>query len=259
MLTCFNIGLSFITFSVFIAAFFPSLESFLKYGKTIQKEKINHNLHLPFNIENLYVPKKWFTHFYIIHFTLSITNFYIFFVFMGNNKLFFDLSIICIFNLIQSSRRLYECFYISNFSSNSKIHIFHYLVGLIFYISINIIPFLMSLLNVQSKPTFINCFISISIFIYFSLDQWKNHNILSKQKKYSLPKSGLFNYILCPHYFDESMIYLSMFVLKPSFSYLIIFFWVVINLSISAKQSYIFYKNKDIDISNHYIIIPFLY
>lgn len=258
-LTCFNIGLTLMTFAVLTASFFPSLDSFLKYGKTLQQTKVSHNLHLPFNIENLYVPKKWFTHFYIIHLILSITNFYIFFVFVENNTFFTDLNIICIFNLIQSSRRLYECIYVSKFSTISKIHIFHYVVGLIFYISVDIIPLLMLLLNNELKPNFLNCLIAISIFIFFSFDQWKNHNILSKQKKYSLSNRGFFNYLLCPHYLDESMIYFSMFVLKPSFSYFIIFLWVVINLSVSAKQSYIFYKSKNIDITKHYIIIPFLY
>lgn len=247
------------TLGVFTASVLPTLTPFLKYGKTLQHNKVNHTLHLPLDIQNIYIPKKWFTHFYIIHFIFSAINCCI--IELNNTHVpFSDIHIICIFNLIQSTRRLYECIYVSKFSSKAKIHLFHYLVGLIFYSSINIIPLLMYFLNQCSHPKIINIVIAFIIFLFASYDQWINHNILSNQIKYTLPNYGLFKYVICPHYFDESMIYLSLLIIKPCISFIIIFLWVLINLTISANQSYIFYKEKkEIKISNHYIIIPFIY
>ncbi|KAG0674256.1 3-oxo-5-alpha-steroid 4-dehydrogenase [Pichia californica] len=118
----------------------------------------------------------------------------------------------------------------------------------------------MYFLNQCSHPKIINIVIAFIIFLFASYDQWINHNILSNQIKYTLPNYGLFKYVICPHYFDESMIYLSLLIIKPCISFIIIFLWVLINLTISANQSYIFYKEKkEIKISNHYIIIPFIY
>jgi 3-oxo-5-alpha-steroid 4-dehydrogenase 3 len=166
--------------------------------------------------------------------------------------------LIVLLNLVQSIRRLYECLYVSKFSKTAKIHIFHYLVGLFFYSTINIIPFLENYDGNFYPIRWFQPFTFLSIFIYISIKQYQTHFILSKQKKYTLPKTNLFKYVTCPHYFYESLIYLIFFLIRPSLSYALISIWVVINLSISANQSYIFYKSKN-EITNEYRIFPFIY
>lgn len=256
-----NIALASMTVSVLLAACIPSFDSFFKYGKTLPSKPISHSLHLPYDFQDIYVPKIWFTHFYIIHFLLSIINILVFFIVdYANKNVCSDLQLIICFNLIQSGRRLYECLYVSKFSNTAKIHIFHYLVGVIFYTSINIIPLLMHYTNEELPLQYSKCILSILLFITASYDQYNNHNLLANQKKYTLPTTALFKYVVCPHYFDEVLIYLSIFIIKPTISFFIVFAWVFINLTISAQHSYKFYtNNKEVDISNHCIIIPYIY
>lgn len=231
---------------VFAASRIDILKPFLKYGKTLKNEN---NVFF-----NVYVPKHWFTHFYIIHFTLSWLNFVLFW---NYENCFQTLHAIICINCMQSSRRLYECFFVSKFSAVAKIHIFHYLVGIFFYTSINIIPYLKLQCGDNEEINSLG-YISLLLFMLAYIDQYYNHMTLSKQKKYNLPQSGLFKYVTCPHYFDEIIIYASCFLLDPSSSYFFIVLWVMLNLSISANQSYIFYKSQK-QLRQQLRIIPFMY
>lgn len=248
-LSILNLSLLLASVSVALTSLVPPLQSFLKYGKTL---KLKHDK-LPFL--NIYVPKCWFTHFYIIHFTLSVVNVCLI---MGHQFTFTDLQVISIINLIQSSRRLFECLFVSNFSKTSNIHIFHYLVGVYFYTTINIIPLVMYLLDMSNDVSVWGMIVPIIIFTIASLDQSYNHKILSKQKKYTIPKIGLFQYVVCPHYFDEIIIYGSIFLIKPSISFSLVVVWVAVNLSISANESFHFHKSQD-EIKFQKRIFPFIY
>lgn len=249
LLSLINTLLVVATFSVLATATIPLLKPFLKYGKTL---KSGSN---PFI--NIYVPKRWFTHFYMIHLSLSVLNAHLF-IWRQNGNLN-DVQSIMILNLIQSARRLYECCYVSKFSQSAKMHIFHYLVGFFFYITINACPCLMYLNGDVEPIETKNIIFPLILFGIASLDQFKNHTVLSRQKKYNLPETGMFRYIVCPHYFDEIMVYLSIALVKPSFSTILMVFWVLVNLSISAKESYEFYKSED-QLKQHQMrIIPFVY
>lgn len=256
-----SVGLALMTLSVLLVSFFPALNYFLTYGKTLKivnhkKTKRNNLANLSI-VHELYVPKKWFTHFYVIHFVLSLVNTYV--IVFPNSQLT-DLQVIALLNLAQSIRRLYECQRVSRFSSSAKIHIFHYLVGLIFYASVDVLPFMMHLLHEENTISFGYILIPILVFFLASYDQLSTHIILSKQKKYTLPDVGLFNYVVCPHYMDECLIYFSFLLVRPCIPLLMVMTWVVINLSASANQSYIFYKNNETsNISSRYRIFPGIY
>lgn len=241
-----NLVYSISCFGVLIANTVDVLKPFLKYGKTLKNENDA--------LLNIYVPKHWFTHFYIIHFVLSWSNL----CFQWNyNKQFGTLTAIVWINCLQSLRRLYECYFVSKFSATAKIHIFHYLVGIFFYTSINLISFL-TIIKGENEGINRWGYIALIVFTVAYIDQYFNHKTLSKQKKYNLPRIGLFKYVTCPHYFDEIVIYATCFVLNPSVSYFLVFLWVLLNLSISANQSYIFYKSQK-QINNQRRIIPFIY
>lgn len=256
------------TLSVLLVSYTPSLHSFLRYGKTLQSNgRINVKKEDWFIYDymiNIHVPKKWFTHFYILHFIFSVFNVYLIFIWSCSFPCSFsDIHLIILENLFQSSRRLFECIYISSFSSTARIHIFHYLVGIFFYTSINIIPLTIYYLNLHNNIGYYNSFIpilSILTFILVSYNQFLCHKVLSIQKKYTLPKNtNIFNYVVCPHYLYESVIYLTQFLLYPSLTYSLVLLWVIVNLSISANQSYIFYKSNDEIGIFQRRIIPYIY
>lgn len=234
---------------------FPELNMFLKYGKTLTSQE-QKDSKIPFYLK-VYVPKSWFTHFYILHFGLSAIN--VLLLCRRSWSLGTDLPLIILFNMVQSSRRLYECIYISKFSVTAKIHIFHYLAGIFFYTSINLIPFLLMDMGDSRYVSLCSRFSAVTMFSLASSDQFRNHSVLAKQKKYTFPNSvGLFRYLVCPHYFDECCIYLSFLVLRPSVSYLLVSAWVAINLSIAANQSYLFYIANN-HIEKQYRIWPYVY
>ena len=247
------------TISVILASFLPALNSFLKYGKTLKT--VNHkdkNLLFLSVLHDLYVPKKWFTHFYVIHFVLSFVDTCV--IISPYESQLTDLQVIALLNLTQSVRRLYECLHISRFSPSAKIHIFHYLVGLIFYASIDVLPFMMHWLHEEDTISLGLISIPILVFLLATYDQSFSHLVLSKQKKYTLPNVGLFKYVVCPHYMDECLIYFSLFMIRPCTPLFLVTTWVIINLSASANQSYIFYKdNEATNISSRYRIFPKIY
>lgn len=257
LLRLINLGLVLMTLSVLLVSLIPSLNLFLKYGKTLNTGDAarlgSHNLFLL----DLYVPKKWFTHFYLLHFALSLLNVSIMiFLRQWHSS---PLQIIFLMNMIQSTRRLYECIYVSKFSPTAKIHYFHYLVGIVFYTSVNLIPFLLQILAAKTETSG-HTAIPVALFLFSSYDQFFNHIALSEQKKYTLPNVGFFRYVVCPHYMDECFIYFCIFLVYPCISLFLVFFWVTVNLAISANQSYLFYRtNKDTNISNRCRIFPKIY
>lgn len=95
----------------------------------------------------------------------------------------------------------------------------------------------------------------------------KSHKILAKLRiirkdvKYSNPKGFLFNYIYCPHYLGELIIYLS-FILLSNFSSINLnccVIWVWSNQFILSYNTKLWYneKFKEED-NNRKAIIPFI-
>ena len=296
------------TSSVFLAANVPLLNQLLKYGKTLNNDKSESskdtkttNGSFSFKLINwlksIYVPKHWFFHFYILStflsvslFTLSffpdfiVNKFAIKFLISDsviNNPISFKhFLLLSLFNLIQGIRRAHECIFVFVPSNKSNMHMSHYLVGIFFYTTINILPYLWFLptqsdiLESATTTTTTNLYpyslsfsmydlIAIYLFAVASADQSRNHGHLSTLKKYTKPFKGLFEYCCCAHYFDEIVIYLSHFIIFRRLPSFLAFVWVVSNLSVSANETYIYYLNStdqnDRIQNNYWRIIPFLY
>lgn len=286
------------TSSVFLAANVPLLNQLLKYGKTLNNDKsdsfkdakkTNNSFDLITWIRSIYVPKPWFYHFYILSTFLSLSLFTLSFFpnFIVNTFVkkfliselvinspisFKQFLLLSLFNVIQGIRRTHECLFVFVPSNKSKMHISHYLVGLFFYASINILPFLFFLpeqneLKTTGNPYSISFsvydLIAIYLFVVASADQSRNHRHLSTLKKYTKPFKGLFEYCCCAHYFDEIIIYLSHFIVFRRIPSFLAFVWVVSNLSVSANETYIYYLNNvdenDKIKNNYWRIIPFVY
>ena len=61
----------------------------------------------------------------------------------------------------------------------------------------------------NSMPLF-KTLVAVAMFLYASINQYRCHRHLAGLKKYSLPELGLFRYLICPHYFCECLVYLSL-------------------------------------------------
>ncbi|KXN71754.1 hypothetical protein CONCODRAFT_57149 [Conidiobolus coronatus NRRL 28638] len=206
-------------------------DNLTKFGKLLTLNTSNNSL--------LYLPKNWFFHFYALFLVeLIIVNYY------------YYLEYITLTN-IQCVRRLYESskIYFNQTPMMSKMHLFHYLFGLIHYslVAVNLF-FIVDYLNDLWWK-----FVSVALFCWSSYHQYKCHEILynlrfnSNQKSsYSIPRGDLFDYSSNPHYFCEIIIYLSFVVLTKG--KLVIFWGIVsctaVNLSFSSAGNHKWYLDK---------------
>lgn len=168
--------------------------------------------------------------------------------------------------IIQTSRRLYECLFISVYSSNSKINLIHYLFGHIFYIAAaisTICPILLS--QTRSKFTFVALLdhlitryraIAFILFIYASHYQQKCHKILANlrkdkagnviSEKHYVPSGGLFEYVSCPHFLIEVILYFLILVVQGfnNTYWNLIFLMVLSTQTINAITEHRWYKKN---------------
>ncbi|KAL7267186.1 hypothetical protein RUND412_010239, partial [Rhizina undulata] len=126
--------------------------------------------------------------------------------------------------LFQASRRSFECVYVQKHGA-STMWILHYVLGLLFYSSMNIAIWIegtgainnftftpVSLYNLIGPPS-LKSFVGIMLFILASGLQHDCHGYLASLEKYSLPEHLAFQSLICPHYFAECLIYLSLAVM----------------------------------------------
>ena len=216
-------------------------------------------------LARLRVPHDWFLHFYIVSTAMSI--FWLQEIYRSGKWLgsiasreaphepsMTSTQLIVTWSLmsLQSFRRLYESLAFLR-PSTASMWIGHYLVGIAFYLAINISVWIealpirlthelwdteQSLLSLKHVPYRL-CFCSL-IFLLASTVQHHTHVYLSKLEKYTLPVLYPFDQIISPHYTAECMIYFSLAVLaappgsvinRSLFSAMI---FVCVNLGVSA-------------------------
>lgn len=194
---------------------------------------------------------------------------------------------------VQAARRTYESIFVTKFGAHSRMHISHFLVGIVFYVLVSLIAFTGTSTDTsgtlagkirtivetitkraahESNTGSAGCllfsdYILALAFVVCNIDQYRNHVHLSGLVKYTAPSTGLFQVTSCAHYSDEIMIYgivtaISMKLGRwstQSLAFLAAWWFVVVNLSISAKETRAFYLTKFEDYSVKYSIVPFLY
>lgn len=259
---------------IFLVYLLPPLHSrFLLYGARISPPKsIPHpentehsytlwNTSLD-RIANIQVPHRWFTHFYLVS---TIMSAFWLHQIQTQGRAFrlveahtlrhhppttISQVYLCWFLLlVQSTRRLVECVTLSG-SSRSKMWIGHYALGIGFYTAVNISVWIEGTGSLQNPPPLpdsttlnklpIHALPCVVAFIAASYLQHKSHWYLSGLRKYTVPNSGLFRYLIAPHYTMECLIYLSLTILDAppglpiSFSLLSVWIFVCVNLGVSA-------------------------
>ncbi|RWS26902.1 putative polyprenol reductase-like protein, partial [Leptotrombidium deliense] len=76
-----------------------------------------------------------------------------------------------------------------------------------------------------------------------------------------IPRGGLFNYVSCPHYFTEIIIYLSFFLISNCHnSWFPLLFWVTVSQLLNGQVTHQWYKSTFPKYpSNRKAVIPFIF
>lgn len=210
--------------AVIVSAIYPPLNGMLDYGKTLQKQ--------PNYWWEIYVPKLWFTQFYLLSLSLALLNFFL----LKSSSA----TVVSALVLLHSLRRTYECLWVFTLSPGAKIHITHWIAGVWFYGCLNA-----AIWTIKDASVSLLHLPLVALFLYAQIRQNRHHRILSETKKYLFPKK--FGTVCCPHYTDEMLIYglLNLIVDLPTRNFNRAFFaiwiWVCVNLSVLGWRSRKFY------------------
>jgi len=118
-----------------------------------------------------------------------------------------------------------------------------------------------------AKLPLLKTFIGVSTFAIASVAQHDCHVYLAGLKKYSLPESPMFRWIISPHYTAECLIYLGIAIASaPSGLYLnksitVALFFEIINLGVTAESTRSWYCKKfgAENVSGRWRMFPFVY
>lgn len=199
----------------------------------------------------------------------------------------------------QILRRLHETINVFNYSPSARMHVFGYLTGLFFYIAaplslantcllevVNYIrsqtvefivkgrermpdlelhwwEFLRPLTNLGWCQWF-----GAAIFIWGWLHQLRCHAILGslrehrRSDEYVIPRGDWFEYVSCPHYFAEIVIYAGILFATggSDITVWLLFIFVVSNLVFAAAETHRWYRRKFENYPpSRRAVIPFIY
>ncbi|KAI1634823.1 hypothetical protein F4809DRAFT_616868 [Biscogniauxia mediterranea] len=217
------------------------------------------------------VPHSWFIHFYIL--SLSCSIFWaVQYVRHGTILEFLvthqaprtpasmtigQVLLVWFFMCLQGARRLYEYLTVLR-PSSSRMWVIHWLLGNTFYLCTNIAIWIEGSQSVwYSKPALsstetlrLNLVVGVPMFLFAWLMQYRCHKYLSGLKKYSLPEDGLFQYLVCPHYTCECLLYLSLAIIAApkgqlyNKTLLCAVLFVSVNLGVTAHGTKQWYCEK---------------
>ncbi len=177
---------------------------------------------------------------------------------------------------IQGVRRLFESWMLGK-SPASKMWLTHWVLGIVFYLSVGVAiwiegtPALLSTGSTYSSITIsapsIKTMVGIPIFVLASGLQHDCHTYLASLPKYILPVHPIFQVLVCPHYFAECLIYLSLAIigapkgvaLNKTIGCALLF--VGTNLAVTASMSKEWYVRKfgKEAVAGRWKMVPWLY
>jgi len=155
---------------------------------------------------------------------------------------------------IHLARRLGECLFLHRFSQGRKT-MFLWSLGMAYYVTAQL-TILVEVSSMTSHEEKIRTRqladgFGVALFVYGNIMQHQSHRALahlepvdSRRSKYGVPRGGWFEYIACPHYLAEILVYVGLGLLRPRgiLSSWIQLGFVVMNLSDSALQTRAWYR-----------------
>lgn len=166
---------------------------------------------------------------------------------------------------LQVFRRCYECCYISVYS-DSKMNIIHYIVGLTFYfgVGLSLIAEAPGFESKMKDP--LNSYIlgkwflwqhitGICLFFFAFILQFQTHVMFASFRKdktgkkvvslnHHMPRGGWFEYVSCPHYFAEILIYFSTNLIfnGQNYGWWLVCLWTISNQIIAGFLNHRWYQ-----------------
>ena len=126
-----------------------------------------------------------------------------------------------------------------------------------------------SCLNPSHQVTWLHC-LALLLYFWAFYHQYQCHTILGKlsywttdgRKIYKVPHGDWFNHVSSPHYLAEILIYIALFAAMKgqNFRWILVLIFVVLNLTLGAQNTHLWYKQKFEDYPKHRcIILPYVY
>ncbi|KFD53572.1 hypothetical protein M513_05488 [Trichuris suis] len=198
----------------------------------------------------------------------------------------------CFLFFAQALRRFFESAFLSVYS-DTKMNIFHYLLGIVHYVMVpcSILiegPSLTSpsieeseasdiisntyFVGALNKLTLMQWF-GVALFVWASLKQHECFRILSAMRRgysgdvlthlHGVPQGGWFDYVACPHFFFEIIIYISIWVCQNltwnTWSFVVIFVTVNQMIAASITREWYIRKFPEVYPTNRMALIPYIF
>ncbi|KAF1590764.1 Polyprenol reductase, partial [Eudyptes moseleyi] len=254
-------------------------QDLIRYGKT--KRGCGQR---PAWLRLLQVPKRWFTHFYVV--SVLWNGFLLIWLFraeflggslpswiqhvhraLGRDSQSEDTGnehssalLVLLLLWLHSCRRLAECLWTSVFS-NGVIHIVQYCFGLGYYVAVGSTVLCQVPTNIRSGEVLSMqiCWyhiVGITTYIWASLHQHRCLVILANLRKsksgkvvslgHSVPFGDWFERVSCPHYFAELLIYVSMAITLGfhNVTWWCVVMYVLFNQALAAVLCHEYYRKN---------------
>ncbi|KAI8095011.1 3-oxo-5-alpha-steroid 4-dehydrogenase-domain-containing protein [Gilbertella persicaria] len=242
------IGISLALFA--FVTLFIDLAPYSKFGNrkfdTIPSKKAMICFYLPSVIACLFVQKPvffyWHSHFDIVH----------------------------LLNTLHFSKRVFEVCFVHIYKSNTNI------LTMLSVSSVYTTTTLLDLLVIRQMPDYafsdklFTCgllffFIgeAVNTYHHWVLRQMRMNN--NSQEKYRLPRGGLFDYVVAPHYMGEQLSFIGFILTSQNVVALALKAFPLVYLSIRAKKTHAWYKayltdkHEKADIRKRKNLIPFVW
>lgn len=265
--------------------FSTSLSRYLLYGKLAQQSENNHNksvndlmhyLWYKIVLEHIMPEKQSFVFYYIIASIWNVTCWLYFYKQDIHSNTSDNVARTVIFVLYQVHllRRLYECLFLHQFSNHKRIPLLLFGSGAGFYVlscpTIALSVMRTSWDNITTAA--IRLLIGIIMILIGNYHQYSCHKILaklrdnisvseSKQGFYRIPRGNWFEFVSCPHYFSEILIYVALVImLCDSINVYMMTSFVILNLSVNGVYTHRWYHDmfKEQYPRNRMAVIPFI-
>ncbi|KAG6007098.1 hypothetical protein E4U21_006360 [Claviceps maximensis] len=174
----------------------------------------------------------------------------------------------------QGSRRLFESLFVTR-PGNTPMLAAHWVLALAYYTAMSVAVWvegsgdIIESRHAEKRAVLLTTRVPITLAVFLAawLKQNECHRQLAGLVKYTLPNKGLFEYIVCPHYMCECVIYLTISVMAaPPGSFfnrtvLCGLVFVVVNLGITASGTKQWYAGKfgADKVANKWRMIPGLF
>lgn len=188
-----------------------------------------------YSLWTMTVPKRWFTHMYIVGMVASAI------------ALRSQFSLPLLLFSLHVMRRFLECIFMTHFGT-SRMHIAGYLCGILHYV---LVPITFVRGHYNSSPFDILWLILFALSSFF---QWRVHKYFfavnerreedNGRKIYCLPAGPMFSLVCCPHYLAEILLYISLSLLVPSICTAALVLWVTSNLCVVGRNQYLWYERQ---------------